>query len=512
MAEITKSPSATSHTSRWFWAVFFILTVFVYFFGLSIPLVGPDEPRYAQVAREMFERGDWVTPTLGGFNWFEKPALLYWLEIASYHIFGVNEFAARFGSALFGLGIVASLWVVGRFASGKPRKESIEFANWLAMIGATTIGIIAFSRGASFDVIVTFPITAALISFYIYDANEDLSSRKKALLLVSFYFFIGVGLLAKGLIGAIFPLGIVGLYYALSRRWPGRVFLISLVWGAILCLAVASIWYLPMYLRHSSAFVNEFFIQHHFERFTSNKYQHPQPFYFFFWVLPLMTIPWLPFFIVAMWTQTKDLIRKIRWDAAETSIVERKEQNLHRFAVAWLFFPLIFFSISGSKLPGYILPSVPAAVLITGAYLFRTLQKKTSRKLLIKALALATYLTIVFALLFVVPRFVRTETVKTLIKSADSHGFSQLQVAEFDMISHNAEFYAAGRLIRDDDGKQHRFNSIHELSDRITATEDHRILVLIPLNHVKQLTMSETLSTQVIEDNGELAIAAVSLK
>src|SRR5215204_5211229 len=96
------------------WIIFAVATSIVYFAGLTMPLVGPDEPRYAQVAREMFQRGDWITPTLGGFNWFEKPALLYWMEIASYNLVGVSEFAARFGSALFGLGTVASLWLLGK--------------------------------------------------------------------------------------------------------------------------------------------------------------------------------------------------------------------------------------------------------------------------------------------------------------------------------------------------------------------------------------------------------------
>jgi 4-amino-4-deoxy-L-arabinose transferase and related glycosyltransferases of PMT family len=98
------------------WLLFAAVIIAVYFFGLSMPLVGPDEPRYSQVAREMFERGDWVTPTLGGFDWFEKPALLYWLQIAAYNVFGVTEFAARFGSALFGLATVFSLWILGRFS------------------------------------------------------------------------------------------------------------------------------------------------------------------------------------------------------------------------------------------------------------------------------------------------------------------------------------------------------------------------------------------------------------
>src|SRR5437879_1872073 len=100
MPEITKTENpGLLAIPKYVWILLAILTVFVYFFGLTLPFLGPDEARYAQVGREMLERGDWVTPTLGGFNWLEKPALLYWLEIVSYKIFGVNEFAARFGPA-----------------------------------------------------------------------------------------------------------------------------------------------------------------------------------------------------------------------------------------------------------------------------------------------------------------------------------------------------------------------------------------------------------------------------
>src|SRR5687767_6151903 len=115
MPEITKTePNHPARLAAPVWVALGALGLFFYFFGLTMPLVGPDEPRYAQVAREMFERGDWITPTLGGFYWFEKPALLYWLQIASYKAFGVTEFAARLGPALFGLGAVVSLWVLGR--------------------------------------------------------------------------------------------------------------------------------------------------------------------------------------------------------------------------------------------------------------------------------------------------------------------------------------------------------------------------------------------------------------
>src|SRR6476620_3338451 len=162
MPENSKTPGE-NWAYRWTWVkvLAVVSTVIVYFFGLTIPLVGPDEPRYAQVAREMYERSDWVTPTLGGSTWFEKPALLYWLEIASYNVFGVSEFAARFGSALFGLGTILCLWLIAKTA------RDVIFANWTALIAASSIVLIVFSHGASFDIILTFPMTAALTGFFI---------------------------------------------------------------------------------------------------------------------------------------------------------------------------------------------------------------------------------------------------------------------------------------------------------------------------------------------------------
>ncbi len=114
MQEITKTENRSPKIEKITWLLFAFVIVAVYFFALDLPLLGPDEPRYSQVAREMFQRNDWVTPTLGGANWFEKPALLYWLQIAAYKLFSVSEFAARFGSAVFGLGTVFSLWILGK--------------------------------------------------------------------------------------------------------------------------------------------------------------------------------------------------------------------------------------------------------------------------------------------------------------------------------------------------------------------------------------------------------------
>src|ERR687893_3078963 len=110
------------------WLLFFLAAAAFYFYGLGkLPLVGPDEPRYAQVAREMYLRDDYVTPTLGGHSWFEKPALLYWMMMAGYRLFGVSEWAARLGPALSGLLTVLLIYWVGRRverARGAENEES----------------------------------------------------------------------------------------------------------------------------------------------------------------------------------------------------------------------------------------------------------------------------------------------------------------------------------------------------------------------------------------------------
>ncbi len=545
MAEITKTESDGPTTSKYFWVFAAVLVVVTYFFGLDLSLLGPDEPRYAQVAREMLERGDWITPTLGGFHWFEKPALLYWLQIASYKLFGVSEFAARFGSALFGLGTILSLWVLGRNypqmdtdghrSGNEPAKidaqrPEADFANWLALIAASSIGIIVFSRGASFDIILTFPMTAALVSFFLFDSVRNANLKppataggsdllfRSALPLALFYFFIGVSLLAKGLIGTVFPFAIVGFYYLLSWRLPNRKFVYSLFWGLPLAAAVACLWYLPMYQRHGYEFIDEFFIQHHFQRYTSNKYFHPQPFYFFIWVLPLMTIPWIPFFFAAIW----DLARRIfyRKDASTTDVAHRKnpvatapgsDRPLLLFSIAWLAVPLVFFSFSGSKLPGYILPTVPPAITIMSIYVWRFVQRSSMRSRLVQAVAVMTFVVVLALLQFVVPGFADADSVKRLIETANERGYSSERVLNFYTLSHNAEFYAAGRLLRDGEGKQRKLLTAAEVLHEIDSG-GRPVLVLMPTQpqFLQALKNDPRLSTEILANNGELLIALAS--
>ena len=493
---MTKSDSAFgSYRTAILWAV---PVFFVFLYGLTIPLVGPDEPRYAQVAREMFERGDWITPTLGGFNWFEKPALLYWLEIASYNLFGVSEFAARFGSALFGLGTVASLWLLGRRvdSTNKDQRTTNTFSFWLALIASSTVSIIAFAHGASFDIVLTFPMTAALVSYYIFDSGG------RAVYLVAFYFFIGLALLAKGLVGIMFPFGIVGLYHLLVWKLPSRAVMLSVFWGTALACAVAALWYVPMYLRHGYEFVDLFIIQHHFQRYTSNKYLHPQPFYFFMWVLPLMTIPWLPFFLAALWRFARRL----------PSGEKDARSNLRAFAFVWMILPVLFFSFSGSKLPGYILPSVPAAVILAADLIFDFVAVSRRRVYAIQAVAAATFAAIIIAMIFFVPSFAETDSVRSLFAAANARGLDKTPVLMLHGISHNAEFYAPGRVVRETDGKLKRLNGPLEVKREIELRNGAPVLVLVPPSYLDQLRQAGPLTTDHIQDNGEWALVYVMLK
>ena len=176
------------------WSFLFLAIAAFYLYGLgTMPLVGPDEPRYAQVAREMLARRDLITPTLGGRSWFEKPPLLYWMMMASYRVFGVNEFSARLGPAICGL--LTALFVYWIAASirdpdpgspdGQPgwggtvregtaslaQSSQGDLSRYSALAFLSGLGVIAFARAASFDIVITMTLTGAFACFFAWYAR-----------------------------------------------------------------------------------------------------------------------------------------------------------------------------------------------------------------------------------------------------------------------------------------------------------------------------------------------------
>ena len=447
----------------------FLIIIAFYLYGLGrLPLLGPDEPRYAQVAREMFLSGDLITPRLGGHTWFEKPALLYWMIAAAFKIFGVSEWSARVGPAICGLLTIAAVWWVGR---------EIQLGFPSLAVTATCLGLIVFSRGVSFDVVVTMTTTWSLAFFLLYQL------KRKRSLLIGFYAFVGVSLLAKGLVGIVIPFGVVGLYYLLRRAWPDRLALVSLVWGVPLALAVSAVWYGPVIAKHGWSFVDEFFVQHHFARYVSNKYHHPQPIYFYPAIILMLALPWTPFLI-------EGLIKARRWawrGADDLSIVRV-------FSLAWLLAPIVFFSFSGSKLPGYVLPSLPAAALLMADML------RQRKPALLISMASGTLVLVLIALAFA-GRYANRESVRDLLLLADARGYANAPVLAQRSDDRSAEFYAYGRVVYNAQGEPVTF-------DEISASEAHarggRFVVFIPVEYVENFRGSPRI--EVIGDNGHTAV------
>jgi 4-amino-4-deoxy-L-arabinose transferase-like glycosyltransferase len=355
---VEPQPSA----KQWPFAFIAVLaaSALAFFFGLGrLGFLGPDEPRYAEVAREMFASGDYISTRLCGCLWFEKPVLLYWMSAAGYHLFGVNEFAARLPSAIAALATVAFLYAA-------LRRLSVPRLALAASVVLATSGIfIAFARVATPDMLLTAAITAALLSALLFTGA---TGRVRTIYWGLSCLFMGFGMLAKGLVGVVLVVAILVVYFAVSGqlrsvRWR------DLLVGIVVFLAAAGTWYVPVVMRHGWAFIEEFFIRHHFERYTSNEFGHPQAVYFFLLVALAGIAPWM-FFLIPSLTRLRSLKPR-----------DNIRDSLVTLAWVWVAVPLLFFSVSESKLPGYILPVFPALAIIIGAEVERAWMGDRTRAL-----------------------------------------------------------------------------------------------------------------------------------
>ena len=517
-----------------------------YLYGLGhLPLVGPDEARYAQVAREMFERGDLITPTLGGHLWFEKPALLYWLMIGSYAVFGVSEWSARLGPAVCGWFSIFALFWLGNRVSRTVKHVGLCSALMLA----SSLGFIVFSRAASFDVVVTMTLTWALAFFIASEIADNDKQRRR--LLAGFYIFVGLSLLAKGLIGLVIPLGILGAYFVMRRKWPAKSVWASLFWGLPLSALVAATWYGPVLARHGSHFVDEFIVQHHFARYLSNTYHHPAPVYFYLVILVLLSLPWTPFAIDA-----RLRLRKWLWKSDDALT------RMRTFALAWIVVPLVFFSFSNSKLPGYILPVLPALAFMGGERLATWVDDETRARWTMRATGLVCLALAVSALVYsartgeiptrvtlmitapciiagtltmspmigrviqmlsiaiavaalalgalhvAAPGYAAQDTAKFLLQEADKRGYDRTVIYGLQRDDRTPEFYAAGRVTYADDGEPVMYVGLEQIDNEIKR-RGGPVLVFVPDVDAQLFASQPNFRTVVIASNGRHSLIAV---
>jgi 4-amino-4-deoxy-L-arabinose transferase-like glycosyltransferase len=328
---------------------------FLFVLGLQIVgLLGADEPRYAQVAREMLARHDWVTPVLYGHPWLEKPPLYYWGAMLAYKgAGGVSDTAARLPTA-----VLTSLLII--FIYGWARRFRPGMQLDAALITASAAIVVGFGRSASTDMPLTVMFTIAMLLWYGWYA-----SPKRAPLL-AFYVFLALATLAKGPV-AIFLAAVIILLFAALRR-DGRLLLRTLSpIGIALYLAVAAPWFIAV--QHANPeFFRTFFLQHNLERFGSNLYHHPQPFWFYVPVTLLALVPWTVFVVAAV----VDAIRDWRFSTEQPA----GQEDLRTYLAIWFLVPVIFFSLSHSKLPGYILPAIPAGTILLADFIWRREQKQ----------------------------------------------------------------------------------------------------------------------------------------
>jgi len=377
--------SGQSVPARIGWAALIVVTLAVcYFSNLgAIGFVGPDEPRYAWIARDMAESGDWVTPRLYGKPWFEKPVLYYWMAAASFKLFGVSEAAARLPSALCALFATLSLaWLAWRFYGE-------ETARWLLLLLPTSVGMIGFSHAAATDMPFSGMLTiamvcAAVVLGLVRNENTPVLPRTPWLALIFFGFFLGLAVLAKGPAAIILAGGAVFFWTLTTKRWRDAFRLFHPVAIVSFC-ATALPWYV-LCARRNPDFFRVFIIEHNFKRYLTPEFQHIQPFWYYVPVLLAMFFPWLAILVSGV-IRTARSSRALQFD------------SFTLFLLSFPVFCIAFFSISRSKLPGYILPAAPFIGLLLAKHLTSCLVSSSRARWLASAAGL-TLLAFAIALEF----------------------------------------------------------------------------------------------------------------
>lgn len=335
-----------------------LILLLVLFLGLSWfadiqfrDITHTDEGRYAEISREMVVSGDWLTPRLNDFKYFEKPPLHYWITAAAYEVFGLHNWTARLWTELAGfLTILLTAYAGYRLFD----KETGLLAGIL--LAANTYFYLIGHLNV-LDTGLSFFMTLTLVAFLLAQTEQEHYRRWMLIAWAS----AAAALLTKGLIAIVLPGGVFVLYSLLRRDlaiwrrlyfWPGLALflLISVPWFVMVSLA-------------NPEFPHFFFIHEHFERFTSKVHQRVEPWWYFLAFMLLAILPWLP-----------QSLRTLR-----TSLSGMKQDNRNfdasLFLLLWIAVILLFFSLSSSKLPHYIMPVMPAVALLFAHTLIKDGQK-----------------------------------------------------------------------------------------------------------------------------------------
>jgi 4-amino-4-deoxy-L-arabinose transferase-like glycosyltransferase len=338
------------------------------------------ESYFAVGSQLMVRSGDWLTPHAPDEPVLNKPPLQYWLTGIAYKLSGAGYASARLPSALAALCSLAVVYLLG--ASLYERRAGL-----LAVCVLTTSYLFyTFARTAMSDMLLTLCVSSALACFILVLTGKQ-EARRETFLALAGYLFVALGVLAKGPVALVLVFAPVACELLISRDLPALKRL-RIIYGALIVVAVAAPYFLLLYLRLGSEPLRAFFIGENLQRFTGEIYGYASvP----FWNLPLAFAgdfaPWTLLLFPALYSLWR------------TRILQPDERRARRLVTLWLFFPLVFFSFSHFKLDYYLLPSMPAAALVTAGFVSHV--DKNSRAL--RALVYA--FSILFALVMLMASF-----------------------------------------------------------------------------------------------------------
>jgi 4-amino-4-deoxy-L-arabinose transferase-like glycosyltransferase len=304
-----------------------------------------------------------VTPRLYGQPWFEKPILYYWAAAAGFRLHLPAEWAARLPSALAALVAALAIGWLARRHHGDGGTFPQRAPLLAPLIFSTSVAAIGFARSAGPDMLFAASLALAMASaacvLHRVGAlrGESAASRSDSLPLLLFGGFLGLGVLAKGPAAIVLAGGAIGLWAIATGHWRAALRTVHPIAVAAFCV-VALPWYVVCALRNPD-FLRVFIFQHNFQRYLTPLFQHRQPFWFFGPILLLALLPWT----VLLWPAAQEALRLWR---------EQSWKNSPGFFFAcWAAFPIFFFSLSQSKLPGYVLPAIPPLALLLAVALTR---------------------------------------------------------------------------------------------------------------------------------------------
>ena len=335
-----------------------ILFLLVWFYMLGVrTLVPTDEGRYAEMAREMVATQDWITTRLNGIKYFEKPPLQTWMNAITFELFGLGEWQARLWTGLcglFGIGLVA-------YTGRRVFNERVGF--YAPLVLGSSLFWAGMGHINTLDMGLAAMMTLSVCALLLAQRNDANRDEQRNWMLLC-WAGMALAVLSKGLIGIVLPGAVLVLYTLFSRDWAiwKRLHLVK---GLILFFAITTPWFVLVSMKNPE-FPQFFFIHEHFQRFTTKIHSRTGPWYYFIPILLLGIIPWLGVFVQSLLTGT----REEHSGSSFNSLSSGKFQP-RKMLLIWSVFIFVFFSISSSKLPSYILPIFPTLALLIACYVER---------------------------------------------------------------------------------------------------------------------------------------------